>query len=497
MAGRVMATAAMDDAHVYFGTASRSASETTSTFYCLDRSDGSEVWSQEFPNWLLACPVVTATRIFVGCDDAKLYCLDKLTGEEFWHFDTSGRVDSTPCVDTPGNCYFGSRDRFFYALDPDSKLLWSHFLKGGVAASPILDERDERLYIADLANTIYCFTLTGELVWSYKPRLPNIGGLRLRIYSSPALDNEQFLYLGSGDHHLYAVDRSNGLLFWREDTGAIVDSSPVISADEFLYVANRDGVLFKYLIEPQTADREVWQNDQIGQVFYGSPAIDAVNNIYICGAPPLEDPEKDAPLTQISYIDRFSGDILWSEQLPGYTDATPVLDHEGNVYLGTAAGKFVKMRGGGHALADSSWPTFHGEPTAHGRFEETFTQWLTKFDIPPEFAGSDRDSDEDGYRDYEEFVLGTNPKDILDHPRKAITALSPDGARLSFPLQIGIRAPYEVQTSSDLASWLTVTLTPPQLSFESMGETWQVQADLEAQLIDPKRFFRVFWKRFK
>ena len=319
--GRVMATAAMDAERVYFGTASRSASDPTSTLYCLSREAGSEVWSQTFSNWLQACPVITSTRVFIGCDDTKLYCLDKVTGEQLWHVDTAGRIDSTPCVDTPGNCYFGSRDRFLYAVDRNGQVLWSRFLTQGVASSPLLNEREGRLYVADLSNTIYAFTLSGEELWRYRPRQGGIGGVRLRIYSSPTIDDEGMLYVGSGDKNLYAVDRQTGQLFWREPTGGVIDSSPVISADEHLYVANREGVLFKYLIDPLAEDREVWRNESIGQVFYGAPTIDAENNVYICGAPPIEDPETEEPQTQLSYIDRFSGQILWSERYPGYTDA--------------------------------------------------------------------------------------------------------------------------------------------------------------------------------
>lgn len=495
--GRVMAAAAMDAQRVIFGTVSDSAVAPESTLYCLDRTDGSSFWSRPFPNWLLACPVVTATRIYVGCDDTKLYCLDKATGEEIWHFPTAGRIDSTPCIDTPGNCYFGSRDRFFYAVDPGGNRLWSRFLKGPVASSPILDEREGRIYVADLANTIYAFTLAGELLWSYKPRLADINGLRLRIYSSPALDDERFLYVGSGDHHLYAIDRDTGFLFWREDTGAIVDASPVISADEFLYVANRDGVLFKYGIEPLNAEREVWRNESIGQVFYSSPTVDATNNIYICGAPPLDDPEADEPKTQLSYVDRHTGNILWSQLIPGYTDATPVLDEEGNVYLGTAGGKFVKIRGAGAGLADSPWPTFRGQPMGHGRYEETFSQWLAGFGIPPELGSTNRDSDGDGFFDYEEFVLGSHPRDPLDRPRRAPAVFTANGqdTKLSFQLQKGLRAPYTLQKSSNLLDWTEFTLAPEAFQFEDEGATWQIQTRIEHPGVSGVKFHRVFWER--
>jgi outer membrane protein assembly factor BamB len=441
--------------------------------------------------------VVLPTRILVGCDDTNLYCLDKMTGEELWHVNTAGRVDSTPCVDTPGNCYFGSRDRFFYAVDPEGNILWTHFLTGEIASSPILDEREGRIYVADLANTIYAFTLTGERLWSYKPRLGGVGGVRLRIYSSPTLDDEGYLYVGSGDQHLYAIDRATGLLFWREDTGGVVDSSPVISSDDFLYVANRQGTLFKYLIEPFVAEREIWRNEEIGQVYYGSPTIDSANNIYICGAPVVANPEEEPPQTQLSYIDKETGDILWSRLFPGYTDATPALDEEGNVYLGSASGQFIKVHGEGNPLADTAWPTFHGEPSGHGRYDETFSHWLLKHDIPAELASSDRDSDEDGFRDFEEYVFGTNPSDELDFPDRTLASITPNGLKpiATFQIQKGIRAPYQLQMGSTLDSWIPLTLSQDNFQFEDLTDAWRVQVTLEQPTISPIRFFRVFWQR--
>lgn len=149
--GRVLATAALDSQHVYFGTASPSAQATASELHCLSREDGATVWTRSLPNWLMASPVVTATRLYIGCDDSKLYCLDKADGEILWQFDTAGRIDSTPAIDTPGNCYFGSRDRFLYSLDPEGNLRWSRFLFG--ASPPLLSSPPRSSTNAGIAST--------------------------------------------------------------------------------------------------------------------------------------------------------------------------------------------------------------------------------------------------------------------------------------------------------------------------------------------------------
>lgn len=485
--GRAMSSAAFDGDALYVGTAGGSASTPSGTLYRLHQETGEPVWDQSFPNWLMAAPALSSTRVYVGCDDTQLYCLNKADGEILWHFDTAGRIDSTPCLDTQGRCYFGSRDRFVYALDHEGALLWSHFLTGGVASSPVLDEREGRLYVADLANTIYALDLEGNRLWSYKPRQGNVMGVRLRIYSSPCLDDQNYLYVGSGDHFLYAVDRTSGNLFWREDTGDLVDSSPVIGTDGSLYVAHRGGELLKYFTEPFIAEREIWRNPDIGQVFYGSPTIDREGNVYICGAPPLTEGETE-PQSQLSYIDQESGEILWSTTFPGYTDATPVLDTAGNVYIGTANERFYKIHGAGNPLDDASWPTFRGHPTGHGRFEQTFSKWLTSFQIPPEFAGTGRDSDGDGFRDLEEFAAGTSPRDAHDFPRLTIGS-----QRFTFPLQKGVRARFQLQTSPRLETWEASPLPLPSFQFEDLGERWDISTSLPLDGAAP-RFLRIFWQ---
>ena len=57
------------------------------------------------------------------------------------------------------------------------------------------------------------------------------------------------MYVGSDDHHLYALDASTGRLLWRCRMDGDVRSSPAV-ADGVVYVGSSDG--YVYAVVPST-----------------------------------------------------------------------------------------------------------------------------------------------------------------------------------------------------------------------------------------------------
>ena len=56
--------------------------------------------------------------------------------------------------------------------------------------------------------------------------------------SSPAVWNGT-VYVGSGDHNVYAIDAQSGALRWKFVTGNIVHASPAV-ADGIVYIGSWD-----------------------------------------------------------------------------------------------------------------------------------------------------------------------------------------------------------------------------------------------------------------
>jgi outer membrane protein assembly factor BamB len=143
--------------------------------------------------------------------------------------------------------------------------------------------------------------------------------------SSPAVDNNT-VYWGSGDGHLYAVDAASGELRWKYDTGDIVHASPVIYEDKVYFggfdgrmhaVGKKDGVpawTFKTVGATYFPKGEIQKAAlvQDGVVYFGSRDY----NIYA--------------------LDAETGRGEWNLKDPnGWIIATPV-EYEGNVYFGTS-----------------------------------------------------------------------------------------------------------------------------------------------------------------
>ncbi len=82
--------------------------------------------------------------IFFGSHDKYLYAVNP-DGSLKWKFETRGEVDSTPAIDIDGVIYFGSWDEYLYALYPDGKLKWKYKSNGGIISSPAIGD-DGTLY---------------------------------------------------------------------------------------------------------------------------------------------------------------------------------------------------------------------------------------------------------------------------------------------------------------------------------------------------------------
>jgi outer membrane protein assembly factor BamB len=206
----VWASPAIVDGRVYIGSDGGIA-------YCLNASDGSEIWNYTIQAATRArqgaggpaigsSMAVTDGYVYFGCYDRNVYCLDASTGAKIWNYTTQGWVDSSPAV---ANSYiyvgcWSTNAKNYATLAPPSNVycldastgakIWNYTTQGGVDSSPAVV--GGYVYVGGWDGNVYCLdALTGNKIWNYTAQA--------HVNSSPAVAGG-IVYVGSWDHKVYA-----------------------------------------------------------------------------------------------------------------------------------------------------------------------------------------------------------------------------------------------------------------------------------------------------
>ncbi len=214
-------------------------------------------WQYALNSEVSASPIVVDRQLLVAAENGNLYSFDLDTKKLLWLYHAEGGIGSTPAA-ADGKVYFLSRDGKFNALELASgKLLW-RFATGGEARFGIVGSYGQSPDWGVIPDP-----------WDF-------------YLSSPVVKNGK-VYVGSSDHHVYALDASTGALVWKFDAGESVHSSPVYANDK-IFVGTYDTKL--YALDANTG-REAWHfqggTDYEWGVMLGmaaSPTVDG-ENVYI------------------------------------------------------------------------------------------------------------------------------------------------------------------------------------------------------------------------
>ena len=134
---------------------------------------------------------------------------------------------------TNGILYFSTHKGFVYSLEGSKrKVLWKFKTQNPLASSPYLSQ--EKIYVFDRKNIVYCLDKKGQLLWKNKIDKNITSGLR---------ENRGKLYLGTEEGGLLAFDSLNGEILWRFQAGGAIRSSPVFSNSSLIFGCD-DGSLY-------------------------------------------------------------------------------------------------------------------------------------------------------------------------------------------------------------------------------------------------------------
>lgn len=188
-AGAVRSSPYIGDEHVFYGT-------EAGAVFCLDLA-GKTRWQFQAKRAVTSTPCLAEEMVFIGSLDSTVYALDANSGWPIWRFRTNRPVISSPAVHE-GVLYIGSADGHLYAIDIFSgRKLWAFQTEGQVSSSPAVWQ--DAVYFGSTDGNVYCLNLKkGDLRWRFET-----GGY---VISSPTIAaGSGILYIGSADHHLYAL----------------------------------------------------------------------------------------------------------------------------------------------------------------------------------------------------------------------------------------------------------------------------------------------------
>ena len=224
--------------------------------YALNVKNGSLLWKYPVEggskSQFYAAPEVSDSLIVVGDYTNTLYALDKENGFEKWQFtDAEDRYIASSLFNN-GNVYAPNTDSYLYALDGSGNLLWRFKTNGPNWSKPIADEN--YLYLTSMDHFLYALNLN----YSEADLSADKDGVKTlvsepvwsldlgtAVVSNPVLE-DGILYVGTVDGVVYAVDLEKKSILWKytvEDEMASIWGTPVLTSDA-VFFGDEDGNLY-------------------------------------------------------------------------------------------------------------------------------------------------------------------------------------------------------------------------------------------------------------
>lgn len=305
-------------------------------------TEPSVLWKVKTGGQVISSPLVADGMVYVGSKDRKLYALDADTGAEKWVFETGASIQSSPAI-SKGLVMFLSYDGYFYALNQlDGSLAWK-FKTEGEKVFEVKDYyngsfkpdfwdvylssavvKGDWVYFGSSDQHVYALDiLSGEVKWKYKS-----GG---SIHSSPAISKNS-LVVGSWDSKVYCLDATTGEENWQyqtdKDTAQYiwlgVQASPTVD-DSAVYIGSRDAKMYAFNIE---SGDTLWVKDEFERSWMPSSGASDDKNIYVGSSDSFS----------FFSIDKQSGEINYATKTNSYTFSSPAIDST-MAYIGSANGR--------------------------------------------------------------------------------------------------------------------------------------------------------------
>jgi len=289
--------------------------------YALDPAAGAVRWRRDLGGDIYSTPAVVTDAagdelLYVGSDSNFFFILEAASGDVRVSLRTDGDVDTGIAVAEAGTTDFrAGQDMWAVAMDGTVRFRFRAADK--IFSSPSIDD-DGTVYVGSQDDHLYAITPEGQLRWSFTARND--------IDSGPVVGDDGTIYCASDDHRVYALDR-NGELRWEADVGGYVRTPVALGLDGNVLVPVF-GPHARLVSLDAATGREQWHfsvtRSQANELGVGSsPVVDRDGNIYF-----------GADDDYLYAIDRH-GEMRWIYPTGGNVDADPILSQDGVLIVGS------------------------------------------------------------------------------------------------------------------------------------------------------------------
>jgi outer membrane protein assembly factor BamB len=272
-------------------------------------------------------------RLFLHVGD-RLVALEERNGRPrvLWEYVTGGRTPGPVVLGPDGNLRLHTSDGHLHCVNPAGKQAWPAVAVGpplGYAA-PVVDDHGNTYISAFDGGLIRIDSggLIGESRRYFRSR---------QKFNAAGVIRDGVLYLGAEDGHLFAIrlDEAKGVNLWNQlagqgRTGWYIHCRPAIAEDGTIIVAGRDECLYGFA--PDGATR--WKTPMLRQML-GSPVLGHDGHVYV-GVGQWQRGRR--PEGALVCVDGNSHKIRWEHPAAGPVESTPVVA-QGAVYFGDDSGR--------------------------------------------------------------------------------------------------------------------------------------------------------------
>jgi len=298
-------------------------------------SDGEERWSAQLFQPIWSAATVVGDTVYVGSDARAFFAIDASDGSTRWRLRADGDVDGAPTVAPDGTIYV-TGGPYLLAVSPAGEVRWRFRARGPfLLSSPALDS-DGTLYIGSVDDHVYAVAPYGRMRWEFRTGHD--------VSSSPVIGDDGTIYVGSDDDHVYALTR-DGEERWRADLDGYV-RAPVALGRRGDVIAAVYGPHPRVVSLDARTGEERWyfpvtvsDSPELGVA--SGPLVDADGNIFF-GA-------QDDFLYGLSP----DGQMRWIHQAGADIDSAPVLREDGTLLVGCDDGYLYAITEAPDAPADA------------------------------------------------------------------------------------------------------------------------------------------------